>query len=83
MTARVLIFAPHGAEPDPGDAPDTPIRSFDYLVDASGFKGTGALVYGGDDTASRPGSFAAISHSILMSGAFFSVVCRPTPTPSH
>jgi len=50
MNAGDLIVVPHGAEHDLSDAPDTPIESFDYVVDASGFNGSGALVYGGEDT---------------------------------
>ncbi len=49
LNAGDLIVIPHGAEHDLSDAPHTPIESLDHVVDASGFQGTGALVYGGED----------------------------------
>ncbi|MEO1251310.1 MAG: AraC family transcriptional regulator [Pseudomonadota bacterium] len=49
LNAGDLIVIPHGAAHDLSDSPETPIESLDHVVDASGFKGTGALVYGGDD----------------------------------
>lgn len=44
-----LIVIPHGAEHALSDAPETPIKSLDHVVQAAGFEGTGALVYGGED----------------------------------
>ena len=44
-----LIVIPHGAEHELSDAPATPIKSLDHVVAASGFEGSGALIYGGED----------------------------------
>jgi len=45
-----LILVPHGAEHKLADDPTTPCRSVDEVVQAAGFTGRGALVYGGEDT---------------------------------
>lgn len=44
-----LVLIPHGAEHVLADTPDTPCRTVDEVVEAAGFTGEGALVYGGDD----------------------------------
>lgn len=44
-----LALIPHGAEHVLADTPDTPCRTVDEVVEAAGFSGEGALVYGGPD----------------------------------
>lgn len=44
-----LVLIPHGAEHVLADTPDTPCRTVDEVVEAAGFTGAGALVYGEAD----------------------------------
>jgi AraC-like DNA-binding protein len=44
-----LILIPHGAEHVLADTPDTPCRTVEEVVEAAGFTGRGALVFGGED----------------------------------
>lgn len=44
-----LVLVPHGAAHLLADDPETPARSVDEVVEAAGFTGKGALVYGGED----------------------------------
>jgi AraC-like DNA-binding protein len=44
-----LVLVPHGEEHVLADTPDTPCRTVDEVVQAAGFTGKGALVYGDAD----------------------------------
>ena len=44
-----LVLIPHGAEHILADTPDTPCRTVDEVVEAAGFTGEGALVFGMPD----------------------------------
>lgn len=66
LSAGDLMVIPHGAEHEISDAPTTPIRALDEVVEAAGFTGSGALVYGGEDEGSPAslvcGHFAFDAH---------------------
>lgn len=47
-----LVLVPHGAEHVLSNEPGASCRTVDEVVEASGFDGTGALVWGGDDEGS-------------------------------
>ena len=47
LSAGDLMVIPHGAEHEICDAPETPASALDDVVEAAGFTGAGALVYGG------------------------------------
>lgn len=49
LEAGDMVLIPHGAEHVLSDAPETPSLSVDEVVQAAGFTGAGALVYGGED----------------------------------
>ena len=49
LAAGDLVVIPHGLEHTLKDAPDSPVRSVDQVVEESGFTGRGALIYGGED----------------------------------
>lgn len=49
LDAGDLALIPHGAEHVLSDRPSQPARSVDEVVEAAGFDGTGALVYGDAD----------------------------------
>lgn len=49
LEAGDLVLVPHGAAHLLADDPATPCRTVDEVVQAAGFTGEGALVYGGDD----------------------------------
>ncbi len=61
-----LVLVPHGAAHALLDSPDTPAEALDRVVEAAGFSGRGALVYGGADTGSPTrlvcGHFALDEH---------------------
>ncbi|MBB5518739.1 AraC family transcriptional regulator [Amphiplicatus metriothermophilus] len=52
LAAGDLIVIPHGREHRLSDEPDRPAMLVDEVVQRAGFKGAGALVYGGPDRAS-------------------------------
>lgn len=49
LEAGDLVLIPHGAEHVLSDEADTRCRMLDEVIEAAGFTGEGALVYGGED----------------------------------
>lgn len=49
-----LVLIPHGAGHVLADDRTAPARTLDEVVEVSGFTGSGALVYGGEDESSAP-----------------------------